>query len=62
MSFSRIGNKSNLIQESIVLILMIIFSVAIMYSNINFLYKIMISFFAFAMIFLAGLLNKAIEE
>jgi len=50
------------IQEALVLALMIVFFVAVFYSNIEFLYKIIVSAMVFSIIFLVGLVNQAIRQ
>jgi hypothetical protein len=50
------------IQEALVLALMIVFFVAVFYSNIEFLYKIIVSAMVFSIIFLVGLVNQAIKQ
>jgi hypothetical protein len=50
------------IEEALVLALMIVFFVAVFYSNIEFLYKIVISAMIFSIIFLVGLINQAIRQ
>ena len=50
------------IQEVLVLALMIVFFVAVFYSNIEFLYKIIVSTMVFSIIFLVGLVNQAIKQ
>jgi hypothetical protein len=50
------------IQEALMLALIIVFSVAVFYSNIEFLYKIIVSAMVFSIIFLVGLVNQAIRQ
>jgi hypothetical protein len=50
------------IQEVLVLALTIVFFVAVFYSNIEFLYKIIVSIMVFSIIFLVGLANQAIRQ
>lgn len=50
------------VQEALVLALMIVFFVAVFYSNIEFLYKIIVSAMVFSIIFLVGLANQAIKQ
>jgi K+-sensing histidine kinase KdpD len=49
-------------QEAMVLALMLVFFVAVMYSDIEFLYKIIVSVFVFGMIFLVGVFSQAIKQ
>ena len=50
------------IQEALVLALMIVFFVAVFYSDIELLYKIIVSVMVFSIIFLVGLVNQAIRQ
>ena len=59
MSFTR--GMDN-IQEGLVLALVLVFVVAVFYSKIEFLYKIITSVLVFGIIFLIGLVNRAIKE
>jgi hypothetical protein len=64
----RRGDKTSLklgldkIQEALVLALMIVFFVAVFYSDIELLYKIIVSAMVFSIIFLVGLVNQAIRQ
>lgn len=49
-------------QEVLVLALMLVFFVAVMYSNIELFYKIIVSFFVFSIIFLVGVFNQAFRQ
>ena len=59
MSFSLGLDK---IQEALVLGLMIVFFAAVFYSDIEVLYKIIVSAMVFSIIFLVGLANQAIKQ
>lgn len=50
------------IQEALVLALMLIFLVAVFYSNIALLYKIIVSVLVFSIILLVGLVNQAVKQ
>ena len=50
------------IQEALVLALTIVFLVAVFYSNIEFLYKIVVSVLVFSIIFLLGLVNQTVKQ
>lgn len=50
------------IQEALVLALMLVFFAAVFYSNIETLYKILISFLVFTIVILVGFLNQAIKQ
>jgi len=50
------------IQEALVLALTIVFLVAVFYSNIEFLYKIVVSVLVFTIIFLLGLVNQTVKQ
>jgi L-asparagine transporter-like permease len=64
----RRGDKTSLklgldkIQEVLVLALMIVLFVAVFYSDIELLYKIIVSVMVFSIIFLVGLVSQAIER
>lgn len=64
----KVGNKMSFnfgldkFQEALVLALMLVFFVAVMYSNIELLYKIIVSVFVFTIIFLVGAFNQAIKQ
>lgn len=59
MSFSFGLDK---IQEALVLALMLVFSIAVFYSNIELLYKIIVSVLVLSIIFLVGLVNQAVKQ
>jgi hypothetical protein len=50
------------IQEALVLALMIVFFVAVFYSDIEFLYKIIVSAMVFSITFLVGLVNQTVKQ
>lgn len=50
------------IQEALVLALMLVFFVAVFYSNIRIFYKIIVSFLVFTIILLVGFVNQAIKQ
>ena len=50
------------IQEALVLVLMLVFFAAVFYSNIETLYKILISFLVFTIVILVGFLNQVIKQ
>lgn len=64
----KAGDKTSLklgldkIQEVLVLALMIVLFVAVFYSDIELLYKIIVSVMVFSIIFLVGLISQAIER
>lgn len=59
MSF-RLGLDK--IQEVLVLALILVFFIAVFYSNIELSYKIFISVLVFSLIFIAGLVNQVIKQ
>ena len=59
MSF-RLG--LNRVQEALVLALMLVFIFAVIYSDIEFAYKIGIAVLVFAIIFLTGLASQAMKQ
>ena len=59
MSF-RLG--LNRLQEALVLALMLVFVFAVIYSDIEFAYKIGIAVLVFAIIFLTGLASQAMKQ
>ena len=59
MSF-RLG--LNRVQEALVLALMLVFVFAVIYSDIEFAYKIGIAVLVFAIIFLTGLASQAMKQ
>lgn len=50
------------IQEALVLALMLVFFVAVFYSNIGIFYKIIVSVLVFTIILLVGFVNQAIKQ
>jgi hypothetical protein len=62
------GDKTSLklgldkIQEVLLIALMIVLFVAVFYSDIELLYKVIISVMGFSIIFLVGLVSQAIEQ
>jgi len=50
------------IQEALVLALMLVFFIAVFYSNIGIFYKIIVSFLVFTIILLVGFVNQAIKQ
>jgi len=59
MSF-RLG--LNRVQEALVLALMLVFIFAVIYSDIEFAYKIGIAVLVFTIIFLTGLASQAMKQ
>ena len=60
MSFFKLGLDS--VQEVLVLALMIVFVFAVLYSNIEFTYKIGIAVLVFSVIFLASMANQMLKQ
>jgi hypothetical protein len=60
MSFFKLGMGS--VQEVLTLALMIVFIFAVLYSNIEFTYKIGIGALVFSIIFLTGLASQALKR
>jgi hypothetical protein len=59
MSF-RLG--SNVVQEVLTLALMLVFVLAVFYSDIEFAYKIGITVLVFSIIFLAGIAGQVLKQ
>lgn len=60
MSFFKLGMDR--IQEALIFALMIVFIIAVIYSNIEFTYKIGIGALVFTIIFVASLANQALKQ
>lgn len=60
MSFFKLGMDR--IQEALIFALMLIFVLAVLYSNISISYKIGIGALIFSVIFAASLANQALKE
>ena len=60
MSFFKTGMTG--IQEAFIFALMIIFIIAVIYSNIDFRYKIGIGALVFTIIFIASLANQVLKQ
>jgi len=60
VSFFKLGLDS--VQEVLVLALMIVFVFAVLYSNIEFTYKIGIAVLVFSVIFLASMANQMLKQ
>jgi len=60
MSFFKLGMTG--VQEALVFALMIVFMVAVMFTNIDFMYKIGIGALVFTVIFIATVANQALKQ
>ncbi len=60
MSFFKLGMDS--IQEILVLALMLVFVFAVIYSGIDWTYKIGIGVLVFALVFVATIANQALKQ
>jgi hypothetical protein len=60
MSFFKLGVDK--VQEVLVLALMLVFIFAVIYSNIEFTYKIGIGALVFGVIFVTGLASQALKQ
>jgi hypothetical protein len=60
MSFFRLGMTG--VQEALIFALMIVFIIAVIYTNIDFTYKIGIGAIVFTVIFIASVANQALKQ